>query len=693
MVIEFVGKAVTAVCNKVKGGMSQEPEELVAPSIKEYPTRRISMRELHTGERFLMSMRKNPREYAWNVEEGGKFQVIQMFDSIVENTGHDLLHLGLIYMTEVKPEFLTEQMQSVIKDRPTALWLNVREGQQRITTATIIFLVIRNDLKRRLKCGEINQQDDWKAKGILEEINSFISPKYAEYQPVPRIVTRSGLLERMILTNIETSQPAQSEDSVNYPNPDSEVNCDQAVTSIATPAKSKNSTSKRKLSTQKTMESRVSKKLKSKIKAESADEKLEKAYLYIQQRIEKMEISEVIRIFQNLANKTVVNVTTGMTDRECLQLVLNMQKGLDIEEVDHFKTCLIPEDDKNYEELQDRWIQLCQKVGRDTVKMASLFVAQIKNAQSKNGRTKQGELLRPSQYNNKYSLIVLIEEFARNTVPEVGSSMILNWIDSTARVLFGLQKGYFENDSINEGIFESLTDTLIAQVNVSFRLMRTVANDGTGNFINLAIVAILLMDIANEEKASILQKLEPITLWMLLTKPNKKVRENRMADLIKQLCNDSITTFDFLHLTENEIEQIKTSLNQDKFDTKEKGSKATKAILEYFNVIQLREQGNHTFMIRQDTFLEMIEFDDTKKCKLGNLILSINRSWTPKGKDVMECKIDRWKNCPFPLSKDAVTQWTQTKKLNSVVNHNTTSIKQIVRKIYSNLAVEAQAEV
>ena len=648
-----VKTAVTAVKEKLRlsGGDSSEmvPEEsdaLAAPG-QEFTSVVESVLELF---RHLFRMHQNPREFDWTIKEEEDTEVSKLLNSIIwrpkdKSGSPKRTSLGVIKISKSKEGQQSEEQRNLVKDTGFE-WSNVMEGQQRMCCITIILVEIRRSILSHIKQDILDEKGTRRAKGIVEQIGNLICAKDANFEPYSRIQTRSRYLEKLVMQ----PQEEQGDEKGNGEKPTGRSTKRKRPKREHSRIKKKRALGKVTEDSDHKMELAMAKKKKreqqrmsTKLKAEDPDQKMENARVYIGDQLSKLSFEELAQTYFNLINFTFVTKASGYTDEQAIAEVLDQQRSRPFQLVDIFRTQLTQnENDENGrgEKLVDLWRELCAKTGRNVVMEASLYAMQIET----------GLLLKPTQHGNDQLVMTFFKKFVDPIIEDGKVDQIFCWIEHNAWLVFDLNNGLNFNER-PQGIcyLEGLEDEKVAEANRIFRLLGSVAREGFKHEITIAIAASLRRCGDNDSKLSCLGKLVPIAAWMLLTTGtnSKQARRERLLKIVPELIKGN-TASPTLLLQRKEKTEMKEALRTMAFDP---SKQTTKALLENINMMMAPEKKGCAVMIKQAVYLEPIVCNkDQKKYTLGNLVASLIRPSTPKGKNVLDCKKKRWQNSSFPLS-------------------------------------------
>ena len=484
------------------------------PQGSELTTTRVPLERIFNGEReYLFTTRRNLRGYEWGIEE-----VEELFESIssLRGEGGEASTLELNAIT-IMPAAIPDGCNI----GRTSQLFDVHDGQQRLVTLCILLAALRDNF---FLWGKIYKED-------ALEIANAIYPQKRRLDPVPRIQIRER--NKTVLNKIL----------------ENDGNGDEALRS----------------------EQHILISPKSRKQLPKSEQCIVNAYEYLHGRVKELGPEKSIELLDDFNSGTFVLVCIPATTRIARSIVMGLGKGKNLEPVDEFKgivcfNCIA--DEHRQDEALEKWNELCEEVGRETLENICLLSAQI-------------ALRKPLRKNSEVDLFEdYISLYLRKNEIDDGYQFFHQVLSPRSKIL---KKFYDCQTSLERknGKIPSLSFLLAATQ------IRTAKEIETVVLHFLVRLESALNEFEIDDIEDDLQKLESIALWMILTKPKPAERRNRCFEIIDMDKEPKVLKyFNPLELTAYEKESILTCLKLGEFG-KGASSKIAKAILERLNEYQL----------------------------------------------------------------------------------------------------------
>lgn len=333
-------------------------------------------------------------------------------------------------------------------------------------------------------------------------------------------------------------------------------------------------------------------------KNEASDRNIVDIYTFFRQSLSNLN-EEDLRDLCNFRAQVFLILQIPSDTKIARSIVMGQGKGKNLETVDEYKglVCFTSIDNESrQDETLDKWNELCDEVGRTTVEDACTLLAQIHLSRCVKQKGNEVDIF------DDYLKSVLIEK-------EIdGATFFDKHVKPAAQILYKFRNGQMSvlgKNPVATPSLQFLASVSKIQVSAETELVA----------LKLLMKHIELTD--PNEKLLLedqLKKLERIALWMLLAKPDKRMRQKRIFDVM--------ANGDY-RLTSDERSEIIENLEVLDFGANQRSIKIAKAILERIEEYEM----NEIHQARVVTNVEALQIEHILPQKHVD-ILSWTESWT-----------------------------------------------------------------
>lgn len=490
----------------------------------------------------------------------------------------------------------------------TGALYDVHDGQQRLVTLSLIFAALRDSFK-----GDESMKDEEKENAV-EELSDMLNPTKNRKEDILRIEVRHK--EGQMLRSILSSEVGST---INLP-----------------------STKERK-------------------QEHRTDQRVISNYELLLKNSFSLEGEDRLKILDYLKENVFMLVCVPEDSRMARNLVMGQGKGKNNEPIDDFKgqVCFREtEAERDQEDIFEKWDKLAESAGRDTVADACIRLASahLRKRVKKNEEVNiLDEWLKHDMKEQGYSYDG--KQFFHEKV-KAGSEKLNTFRAAPPRDLLA---PYMRGEREDSDLIRSISARLMLFSRISnSKLLCNVE-------VELVVLHQLTQNLSLEELERTFKLFEPITLWMLLTKPSPVARHRRCFEFLDYISTDGNRRKSGTLINKEESGQIKNILKSSNFGSTPSGKKTAMALLERLNAHELSTESQSDIFKCTHLQIEHIlpqkpvgEYwtkywtDESSRGawthRLGNLAILNQKANAKASNKSFSTKKDHYLKSPYPLT-------------------------------------------